>query len=72
MEINDRIEQKNKSIVFVSNTEEDENQGESEESISNVISLIGRKLNKFLKILDKIWRTNVEDNVLDNFRNIGP
>lgn len=51
MAINDRSEKKNKSISFVSNIEEDENQGE--ESLSDVITFVRRKFNKALRWLDR-------------------
>lgn len=72
MGINDRVENKNKSITFVSNTKQDEDQCDIEEIISDDIAHIGRKFNKALKILDRRQRTNVEDKVPDNFKNIGP
>lgn len=63
---------KNKSIAFVSNTWENEDQCEKgiEESISDAISLLGIKFNKSLKRLDKISRTNVKGKGSDNFKNI--
>lgn len=65
-------EKNNKNISFVSNTEEDENQGESQESLWDAITLISRKCNKSLKRPDRRWRTNVADKMLENFKNIGP
>lgn len=50
MAINDRTIKKIKSIAFVSNTKEDEDQGES---LSDVITLVGRNFNKALRRLDK-------------------
>ena len=55
--ISDKPEKKNKSITFVSNTEEDEDQGG--ESLLEAITLVGRKFDNYLKKLDKIWRTNI-------------
>lgn len=54
MALNDMYEKKNKSINFVSNTEENEDQGE--ESLSGAIALVGRKFNKALRRLDRKWR----------------
>lgn len=50
MTINDRTEKKNKSIAFVFNTEEEEDQYEkdTEESLSDAIALVGIKFNKSL------------------------
>lgn len=74
MVINDRTKKQNKSIAFVSNTKEDENQCEkdTEESLSYVIVLVGRNFNKALKILGIRQRTNVEEKVPHNFKNNGP
>lgn len=56
-------EKKNKGVAFVSNSQEDEDQGDkdTEENMSDVIAYVGRKFNKALKNLDKNWRTNVQD-----------
>lgn len=61
MTLSDRFEKKNKRIDFMSNTEEDKYQGE--ESLSGVIALVGRKVNKVLRRLDINWRTNVQKKV---------
>lgn len=54
MEINDRTEKKKKKeCAFVSNTEEDEDQGES---LSDSIALVGIKFNKALRRMEKKWR----------------
>lgn len=50
--IRDKFEKKNKSITFISNTEEDEDQGER---LSYAITLIGRNFIKYLRRLDKQW-----------------
>lgn len=73
MAINGRIEKKTKSIVFVSNTKEDDDQCEkdTEESLSDAIALVGRNFNKAFKRLDIRWRTNVKDKIPDNFKSIG-
>lgn len=59
--LNDRSEKKNKSINFMPNIEEDEDQGG--ESFSEDIALVGRKFNNSLKKLDKRWKINVSDKV---------
>lgn len=61
MVINGRYAKKKKSITFVSNIEEDEDQGE--ESLLDVIALVGRNFNKALRRLDRKWRTNFQDKV---------
>lgn len=68
--INERSEKKNKGVAFVSNTQENEDQSdkENEESYSDVIAFVIRKVNKYLKNLDRKWRTNVQDIRFD----IGP
>lgn len=74
MAIKDRSKKKNKNIAFISNIKENEDQCEkdTEESLLNAIAFLGREFNKVLKRLDKILRTNVEDKVPDNFKNISP
>lgn len=72
MTIHDRNRKKNKSIVFVSNIEYDEDKCDTKEKSSWAISLLGRKFNKALKRLYKRRRTNIKDKVSDNFKNIGP
>ena len=66
MALNDRPAKKNKSVAFVSNTEEDDDQGEKDvgEIFSEALALLGRKFNKALKRLDKISSTNVMDKSL--------
>lgn len=61
MAINDRSEKKNKSIDFVSNTGEDEDQGE--EILLDDIVHVERKFNKALRRLDRKWRRNFQDKV---------
>jgi excinuclease UvrABC nuclease subunit len=50
--ISDKSEKKNKSIAFVSNTEDEENQCDLDagEGMTNVIVLLGRQFNKILKM----------------------
>lgn len=66
-------QKKNKSIAFVSNTKDNEDQLEKDidECHSEDIALLGRKFNKVLKRTDKTSRTNVKDKASDNFKNIG-
>jgi len=53
--INGRTEKKNKSIVFISNTEEEDVQCnvDTDESFSNAIVLLGSQFNKVLKRMDR-------------------
>ncbi|KAK2359745.1 hypothetical protein QL285_085090 [Trifolium repens] len=69
--INDRYEKKKKNLAFVSNTDEEDVQMETDESILNTIMRIGRELNKVLEMMDKKSRPNVKDMPSDNFMNIG-
>ncbi|GAU49082.1 hypothetical protein TSUD_406880 [Trifolium subterraneum] len=57
--VNERLEKKNKSIAFVSNTEDEdlESDMESTDSVSEVIVLLGRQFNKVLKRMDRRPRT---------------
>ena len=59
--INGRPKKKSKNVAFVSNTQEDEDQDEkdTEKSLSNTIVYIERKFKRALKNLDKNWRTNL-------------
>jgi hypothetical protein len=65
--INERSEKKNKSIVFNSNTDDDEIQCDMEtnEGISNAIVDLGRKFNKVLKMMDRKPGPNVENMSFD-------
>ncbi|XP_050878662.1 uncharacterized protein LOC127082468 [Lathyrus oleraceus] len=69
--INDRFEKKNKSITFISNTENKEDQCdlETDEGISNAIVLLGRQFNKVLKIMDRMSRPNVKNMSFDISKN---
>lgn len=74
MAISERHEKKNKSIAFLSNTKENEDQCEKtpEESLLDAIALLGSKFNKALMSLDIRSGENVKDKVPDNVKNIGP
>ena len=60
MGIIDNAEKKNKSIAFVSNTEE-ECKEDNEEKISEAIAMLGRQFNKLIKIIDPKSRSNVKN-----------
>lgn len=55
MAISDKSEKKNKSIAFVSNTSNDQTQGnlEIDEEISYAMVLLGRQFNNILKRMDR-------------------
>ncbi|KAK2371769.1 gag-protease polyprotein [Trifolium repens] len=57
---NDRGDKKNKSIAFVTNTEDDVAESDDEEgdSIADVIAMLGRQFNKVLKRVDHRTRQN--------------
>lgn len=57
--INDMLEKKNKGITLVSNT--DGNHSDKEESLLDVINLLGKKLNNSLENLDRKWKKNSKD-----------
>jgi hypothetical protein len=66
--INERSEKKNKSIVFNSNTDDDDEiqcDMETNEGISNAIVDLGRQFNKVLKMMDRKPRPNVENMSFD-------
>ncbi|KAK2356433.1 hypothetical protein QL285_093765 [Trifolium repens] len=53
--LNERGDKKNKSIAFVTNTDDDvaQSDGEEEESIAYAIAMLGRQFNKVLKRFDR-------------------
>ncbi|KAK2410100.1 putative mitochondrial protein [Trifolium repens] len=58
--LDERGDKKNKSIAFVSNTEEEDDQIEDgeEDSIADAIAMLGRQFNKVLKRVDRRNRQN--------------
>ncbi|KAK2374328.1 hypothetical protein QL285_075300 [Trifolium repens] len=58
--LNDRGDKKNKSIAFVTNTEDDVAESDDEEgdSIADAIAMLGRQFNKVLKRVDHMNRQN--------------
>ncbi|KAK2415952.1 gag-protease polyprotein [Trifolium repens] len=58
--LNDRGDKKNKSIAFVTNTEDDvaESDDEEEDSIADAIAMLGKQFNKVLKRVDRKNRQN--------------
>jgi hypothetical protein len=58
--LNERGDKKNKSIAFVSNTDDgnDQSEDEEEDSIADAIAMLGRQFNKVLKKVDHRNRQN--------------
>ncbi|KAK2357265.1 hypothetical protein QL285_094555 [Trifolium repens] len=58
--LNERGDKKNKSIAFVTNTNDgdDHSEDEEEDSIADVIAMLGRQFNKVLKRVDRRNRQN--------------
>lgn len=72
MSCNDRSDKKNKSITFMSNTEdEDQSEKDTYENISEAIALLGRKISKVMKRFDKRPRRNVPDKKYDIAKKYG-
>ncbi|MCI28292.1 gag-pol polyprotein, partial [Trifolium medium] len=69
--VNKRSKKKNKSIAFISNTDDEEAQSdmETDESILEAIVLLGRQFNTILRKVDRRPRTNVENIFLDISKN---
>ncbi|GAU48712.1 hypothetical protein TSUD_281050 [Trifolium subterraneum] len=71
--VNERIEKKNKSVAFVSNTEDEdlESDMESTDSVSEAIVLLVRQFIKVLKRMDRRPRQNARHLATDMSRSIG-
>ncbi|MCH94353.1 gag-protease polyprotein, partial [Trifolium medium] len=70
---NEKLEKKNKSIAFMSNTDEEELEidVDSSDSISEAIVLLGRQFNKVLKRMDRRPRTNGKNPTQDISKSTG-
>ena len=70
MTLNNRSEKKNKSIAFMSNTEEEDEGSEMDFAgeFSEALALLGRKFNKAFKKIDRKSKPIVSDKLLENFR----
>ena len=70
--LNKRSDKKHKSIAFISNTEEGDDQSVSEfgEEFTEALALLGRKFNNAFKRFDRRSRPNVQDMSLDNHKKI--
>jgi len=69
MTVNDESEKKNKGIEFVSNTSNDQAEGDlkASEEISKAITMVGKLFNNILKIMDRRRRPNFK-NITSNIR----
>ena len=63
LSINERSEKKNKSIAFVTNTEDEEEDYnlDTDGGISNALVMLGRRFNSVIKIMDRNPRSNVKN-----------
>ena len=63
LSINERYENKNKSIAFVSNIEDEEEDCDldTDVRISNALAMLGRQFNKVIKRMGKNQRSNVKN-----------
>src|ERR1044072_3569550 len=68
--LNERSDKKSKSIAFVSNTEEvdDESEVDLAGEFTEALDLLGRNFNKAFKKFDRRPRPNVNDKLSDNFK----
>src|SRR3954468_22461063 len=60
MGISDNTEKKNKSLDFVSNSQEEVEEGR-EENLSESIAMLGRQFNKIMRRMDQKSRPNVKN-----------
>ena len=65
--MSDGSEKKVKTIAFMSNTEEkeEENGQDTDEDLANDVTLLGRQFNKLLKRMDVRSKSNVKNNSFD-------
>ena len=70
LSINERSEKKNKSITFISNTEDEEEECDldTDGGISNSLAMLGRQFNKVIKKMDRNPRSNVKNISFDIFK----
>ena len=63
LEISDGSEKKAKSIAFMSNTKEKEEESgqDTDEDLENDVALLGRQFNKLLKKMDVRSKSNVKN-----------
>ncbi|XP_057452470.1 uncharacterized protein LOC130744299 [Lotus japonicus] len=70
MSINERSDKKNKSIAFVSNTEDDDqSEKDVDENIAEAIALLGKKFNKVMRKFDRRSKSNTSDKRFDTAKN---
>src|ERR1044072_1635351 len=70
LSFNDKADKKNKSIAFVSNTDEGDDDSECDLAgeFSEALALLGRKFNRAFKKFDRRSRPNVNDKLSDNVK----
>src|ERR1044072_1628596 len=70
LSFNDKADKKNKSIAFVSNTDEGDDESESDLAgeFIEALALLGRKFNRACKKFDRRSRPNVNDKLSDNVK----
>src|ERR1044072_1134842 len=70
LSLNDKADKKNKSIAFVSNTDEGDDDFESDLAgeFTEALALLSRKFNRAFKRFDRRSRSNVNDKLSDNVK----
>src|ERR1044072_3536068 len=70
LSFNDKTDKKSKSIAFVSNTDEGDDESESDIAgeFSEALALLGRKFNRAFKKFDRRTRPQVNDKLSDNVK----
>ena len=68
LSFNDKDDKKSKSIAFVSNTDEGDDESDSDLAgeVTEPLALLGRKFNRAFKKFDRRSRPNVNDKLSDN------
>src|ERR1044072_9023453 len=70
LSLNDKVDKKNKSIAFVSNIDEGDDDSESDFAgeFTEALALLRRKFNRAFKKFDRRSRSNVTDKLSDNVK----
>src|ERR1044072_47040 len=70
LSFNDKVDMKNKSIAFVSNTNEGDDESESDFAgeFTEALALLSRKFNRAFKKFDRRLKPNVTDKLSDNVK----
>ena len=66
LKLSGKSEKKNKSIAFVSNTDEGDDEDYEGENLSDALAMLAKKFNRALRKIDKRTRPNVQDMKFDN------